>query len=103
MDAAKYWSNGGVIDESNDDASAFGIELPKANDVINCFEVWPENWDIVMMWLRVSTQWRASASGIIGLDYGVLPWIFKLYDVSEEKEMLEGLRLMEQTCLECMS
>jgi hypothetical protein len=56
-----------------------------------------------MMWLRVSTQWRASASGIIGLDYGVLPWIFKLYEVSEEKEMLEGLRLMEQTCLECMS
>ena len=65
------------------------------------FEVWPENWPIVMMWIRVATQWRVSMNGAIGLDYSIFPWLFKLYQVEDEREMLEGLQTMERAYLDC--
>lgn len=33
--------------------------------------VWPENWDAVQMFSRLSTQWRIGASGPAALDYPV--------------------------------
>lgn len=41
------------------------------------FEVWPENWSAVDLFCRMSTQWRTTFAGMIGLDYGVL---FRLLD-----------------------
>jgi hypothetical protein len=32
-------------------------------------EVWEENWDIVMMFLRLCTQWNAGMGGATGLHY----------------------------------
>jgi hypothetical protein len=63
------------------------------------FEVLPENWEAVMMWMRVATQWRTSMNGPQGLDYNVLRWMFGLYNVTNEREMLDDLRLMETTVL----
>lgn len=65
--------------------------------------MWPDNWPIVMMWLRLQTQWRTSMGGPIGLDYSVLPWFFKLYGTDNEKELLEGLQVMEAAALSAMS
>ena len=55
-----------------------------------------------MMWMRVATQWRVSMSGPIGLDYSVFPWMFKVYNVEDELEMMEGLHTMEHAYLECI-
>jgi hypothetical protein len=64
--------------------------------------VWDENWDIVMMFLRMQTQWTVSMAGYVGLKYEVLlsnGGLFDLYNVDNRRDMLEGLQLMEATAL----
>lgn len=66
------------------------------------FEVWEENWDIVMMFLRMQTQWTVSMAGYVGMRYEVLlvsGGLFDLYDVENRREVLEGLRIMESAAL----
>ena len=66
------------------------------------FEVYEDNWEIVMMFLRIQTQWNTSFGGIVGLKYEVLllaGGLFDLYNVENRKEMLEGLQLMESVAL----
>ena len=56
------------------------------------FEVWEENWDIVMMFLRMQTQWTVSMAGYVGMRYDVLlvsGGLFDLYDVENRREVLE--------------
>lgn len=35
-------------------------------------DVWPENWEPLQQFSRLSTQWRMSAGGPAGLDYAVV-------------------------------
>ena len=61
-----------------------------------------DNWEIVMMFLRLQTQWNMSFVGVVGLKYEVLllaGGLFDLYNVTNRKEMLEGLQLMESVAL----
>ncbi len=96
--AAEYWARGGEIDDTADDAKAFNIVMPEPEKP-EVFEVWPENWDAVQMWCRVQTQWRASAGGVIGLDYSVLEWLLRLYEVKDQRALLEDLQIMEGAAL----
>ena len=104
-DAAVYWASGGKVieDKTQEDAAGFGISMPapkkKESDD---FEVWEENWDIVMMFLRMQTQWTVSMAGYVGMKYEVLlvsGGLFDLYDVENRREVLEGLRIMESAAL----
>ena len=79
-----------------------GLVLPK-QDCTDHFEVWPENWEILLMWCRVQTQWRTCAGGAVGLDYGVLAWLFKMYAVKDPRTLLEGLQVMEGAALAAMN
>ena len=101
-EAAEHWAGGGVVDESQDDAAAFGLDLPEQASSGD-FEVWPENWNAVLMFLRISTQWRTSMGGPIGLDYGALEWLFRLYEVTEPRSLLEDLQVMEGAALTAMA
>jgi hypothetical protein len=68
----------------------------------NNFEVWDENWDTVMMFLRMQTQWEVSMSGYVGLKYDVLlvsHGLFGLYNVEDRRDMLERLQIMEAAAL----
>jgi hypothetical protein len=76
-------------------------DLPAAPD--DDFGVWPENWAAVEMFLRVQTQWRTTMGGLLGLDYGVLAWVFKLYAVEDERSMLEDLQVMEAAAMAVLS
>ena len=61
-----------------------------------------ENWEIVMMFLRMTTQWDCSFGGMIGLKYEVLllaGGLFDLYNIENRQEMFEGLQLMESVAL----
>lgn len=102
-EAAEHWAGGGGDSgkQLDDDAAAFGVimEEPAPED----FEVWPENWDAVVMFLRISTQWRTSMGGPIGLDYGALEWLFRLYEVKEPRSLLEDLQVMEGAALTAMA
>ncbi|MFZ9349586.1 MAG: DUF1799 domain-containing protein [Candidatus Fonsibacter ubiquis] len=81
-----------------EDAAALGVILEQPEP--EHFEIFPENWDVIIMWSRIATQWRTTMSGAIGLDYGVLQWVFSLYDVEKPHEMLENLQIMEAAVLD---
>ena len=66
-------------------------------------EVWEENWDIVMMFLRMSTQWHTSMAGMTGLNYPSLEWLCKLYSVKDPVAIFEGVQVMEMAALACMN
>ena len=88
-----------MIDETADDAAVFGISLSDLPQVDEDFAVWPENWPAVEMFLRVQTQWRTTMSGVIGLDYAAVRWLFKLYGVDEPRALLEDLQVMEAAAI----
>jgi len=91
-----------VIDETLKDAAAFGVKIEEQPEEKEDFEVFDENWDIVMMFLRCQTQWNTTFGGVVGLKYEVLlldGGLFDLYDVNNRQEMLEGLQLMESVAM----
>lgn len=63
------------------------------------FQVWPENWEAVGMFIRLQTQWRTGPRGLIGLDYRAAEWLFSLYAVTSPRELLEDLQIMEDAYL----
>ena len=91
-----------MIDETLKDAAAFGVKIEEQPEEKEDFEVFDENWDIVMMFLRCQTQWNTTFGGVVGLKYEVLlldGGLFDLYDVNNRQEMLEGLQLMESVAM----
>ena len=54
------------------------------------------------MFLRMQTQWTVTMGGYVGLKYEVLlgaSGLMSLYDVSNPREMLEDLQVMEAAAL----
>jgi len=73
------------------------LALPEQPSV-DC-EVWEENWPAVEMFLRVQTQWRTTMNGLLGLDYGAVAWLLRLYEVEDPRALLEDLQVMEAAAL----
>jgi len=67
------------------------------------FEVLEENWPAVEMFLRLQTQWRTTMSGLLGLDYGAVAWLLRLYEVEDPRALLEDLQVMEAAALLSMN
>jgi|688.fasta_scaffold52746_2 hypothetical protein len=104
MEAAEHWAGGSVVDDTAADAAAMGIPLPDLPDAsAEDFDVWPENWPTVEMFLRVQTQWRTSMGGVIGLDYTALAWVLKLYEIEDQRSLLEDLQVMEAAAMHVMN
>jgi hypothetical protein len=76
----------------------FGLVLQE-QDRNDDFEVWEENWPVLEMFLRCQTQWRTTRSGVLGLDYGAVAWVLKLYEVEDHRSMLEDLQVMEAAAM----
>ena len=83
------------------DAKAFGLVLPEAKE--QHFEVWEENWPAVEMFLRCQTQWRTTMSGVCGLDYTAVQWLFRLYEVKDPPAVLEDLQIMEAAAMKILN
>tara|TARA_R110002012_G_scaffold198922_1_gene367822 strand:+ start:270 stop:572 length:303 start_codon:yes stop_codon:yes gene_type:complete len=83
------------------DAKAFGLVLPEVKE--EHFEVWEENWPAVEMFLRCQTQWRTTMSGVCGLDYTAVQWLFKLYEVKDPPAVLEDLQIMESAAMKILN
>ena len=84
------------------DAKAFGLIMPEL-DVPQDFEVWPDNWPAVEMFLRCQTQWRTTMSGVCGLDYSAVEWLFRLYEVEDQPTVLEDLQVMEAAAVKILN
>ena len=89
-----YGNDGGGI-------TAFGF----TEDDFAPVEVWPENWEIFLLFRRLATQWRVGMGGPTGLEYGVA---YRLLDDlaggdrEEWYRLLDDLRVLEQAALEAM-
>ena len=66
--------------------------------------LWPENWSVVGLFLDLQTQWRMGMGGPVGLDYNVLPMLFRLNGIArkDQPEYFECLRVMESEALATM-
>tara|TARA_B100000902_G_scaffold31110_1_gene37292 strand:+ start:653 stop:943 length:291 start_codon:yes stop_codon:yes gene_type:complete len=87
---------------TQEDAKAFGIEIPKGPEQKDEFEVWDCNWETVLVFIKMQTQWQVSMSGYVGLKYEVLLMaggLFDLYNIEDRFDVLEGLQLMEVAAL----
>lgn len=58
-----------------------------------------QSWDVFS---SMQTQWRSAGSGAYGLDYNVLPMLFRVYKIDDEECALNDLRIMELRALELM-
>jgi hypothetical protein len=74
-----------------------GIIMPEQSS--ENFEVWEENWPVVEMFMRVQTQWRTTMNGVLGLDYGAVAWMFMMYEVQDQRALLEDLQIMEAAAM----
>ena len=85
----------------------FGIRLPAAPPPDGAtYEVWEENWETVLMFLRMQTQWNTTMAGYLGLKYDVLLMsggLFDLYCIKDRAAMLEDLQVMESAALSELS
>jgi hypothetical protein len=86
-----------VVDETETDAAALGIVMPEQPS--ENFEVWEENWPVIEMFMRVQTQWRTTMNGVLGLDYGAVAWMFMMYEVQDQRALLEDLQIMEAAAM----
>jgi hypothetical protein len=77
------------------DAAAFGLTLPEAMLAPKVYYIWPEHMDVLELFMRCMTQWRCGASGVIGLDYGVVIQMASLYQVQDLASVMEDLQIME--------
>ena len=60
-------------------------------------------WPAICMFQRVQTQWRMSGGAVIGLDYVAVRWMFELYNVTDQKQLLDDLQVIEGKVIEIMN
>ena len=65
---------------------------------------WPENRQALLVFLTLRTQWRAGMNGPTGLDYGVLPEIWRRLKVppAERDDVFADLQVIEAGALDAI-
>lgn len=89
---------------SADDMAPFGLTL---DDVAqDDFLIWPDNVQALHVFLSMQTQWRYRTCGVsgseaTGLDYGVLPEIWKRVGIpkKDRNDVFAALQIMESAVL----
>lgn len=91
---------------------ASGADIARAETVRadRPFEVWPENWAAVQVFLSLSTQWRLLSLSTIasariiqtGLDYSAVEPVMRLMCIKPRRRaaLFEQLQVMEQAVLD---
>jgi len=97
---------GGVVDESAADLAAFGAPsemIAAASAKATQFDVWQENAETLVMFLRLQTQWNVIAGGFLGLNYQSVEFLLKMHAVADPVGMLEELQAMEVAALQVLN
>ena len=65
---------------------------------------WPENVQPTVVMMTLGTQWRTAAAGFTGLDYGVLPEIWRRLKVppQDRDAVFFDLQVIERAALAAM-
>lgn len=67
------------------------------------FGVWQENEEVLMMFLRLQTQWDTVMGGVIGIKYSSIDFLFRVHQPADPKSMLDDLQAMERAALEILN
>lgn len=73
-----------------------------AVSVVDCVEVWPENWQSFDLFVSVGTQWRIGMAGPTGLDYSALYPLLDRLPADEWQSTFDDVRIMERAALDAM-
>lgn len=67
-------------------------------------EIWPENWQAVMVFAAMGTQWTVGNAGVIGLRYESLPVVMRHLGVPPPARagVFADLRILESAAKEAM-
>jgi len=67
-------------------------------------ELWPDNAQSVNVFMAMSTQWRMGPIGPSGLDYNVLPEVWRRLKVApvDRDQVFQDLMAMEDEALRVM-
>ena len=64
------------------------------------FEVWPENWDALQMFLKLRAQWRVSPMGqLIGLDYTAVLAVINFEKSTDKHQLFDDIQTIENGAL----
>lgn len=87
-------------------AHAIEQQRAAAKQEPQAFGVYRDNWLIVQAWEALRTQWNfAGMAGVrTGLNYaGVIAWLDMFVHRRKRREVMEGLRLMEDAALRALA
>lgn len=60
-----------------------------------------QSWDVFK---AMQTQWRLlPMGGVMGLDYNVLPLLFRVYKIDDEEMAINDIRILEAEALKYMN
>lgn len=64
--------------------------------------VWPDNWQTILVFADMLTQWNIGMNGAIGLRYEALPLVLEMHGVvaDQRREVFDGLRVMERAAVQ---
>ena len=74
-------------------AELIGSQAPQV------FEVWPENWPAVELFMRCQTQWRTDNGKRVGLINSELIGTGRLYRVKNLCRVMEDVQVIEREIL----
>lgn len=111
MEAARHWAARGQSsgsDETQADLEAWGAPQDVMEQFAEAqpdtdFEVYQENWQTVLLFLQVQSQWRMGMNGPVGLDYSAVQLICSINKQALTPELMEGLQIMEMAALAAMN
>lgn len=68
------------------------------------FEVWPDCWQSLMVFVALRTQWRVGFSGPTGLDYSALPEVWRRTKTApaDRDDVFADIEVMQDAALEVM-
>lgn len=93
----------------DDVIEAMRQSMTRATADDDAFEVWPENWDSVILFLRLHTQWRIAAGmgGLVylGLDYSAIEPAMRLCAIPRagRENKFDDLQTMERAALQVLN
>jgi hypothetical protein len=67
------------------------------------FEVWPDNVEMLNLFMRIQTQWRSGVNGITGLDYAGVQAAIAMLALTLPKGWFDDLQAMETAALRIMA
>lgn len=86
--------------------AAFGMAAADLEEEADLHvEVWPEHQVPLLLFRSMQTQWRVGMAGMVGLDYGVLPFVAMQVGVGAKrlKRAFWALQEMEREALAWMA